>query len=128
MDDYYTQEDIAGIMEQLDFTPQQIEANRHHHGQLFLSEDTLEAFDCGFMVGETVCPTTGELLKSQVARDLDSSKDHLIELFDRAEAAFKDRHSDLTERAAMMDFIRFVKCKAEVARLRMEVPVEDDPF
>jgi hypothetical protein len=128
MDDHYTQADIASVMEQLDFTPEQIDANRHYHGQLFLSEDTLDAFAGGFMVGETVYPTTGELLKSQVARDLDSSKDQLIELFDRAEAAFKDRHNDPTERAAMMDFISFVKCKADVARLKMEEPVEDDPF
>jgi hypothetical protein len=127
MDDHYTQGDIASIMEQLDFTPQQIEANRQYHGQLSLSEDTLEAFACGFMVGETVCPTTGELLKSQVTRDLDSSKDQLIELFHRAEAAFKDRHSDPTERAAMKDFISFVKVRAEMARLQMEEPVED-PF
>jgi hypothetical protein len=126
MDNHYNQGDIASIMEQLDFTPQQIEANRQYHGQLFLSEDTLEAFDCGFMIGETVCPTTGELLKSQVARDLNSSKDQLIELFHRAEAAFKDP-SDPTERAAMKDFISFVKFRAEVARLKMEEPVED-PF
>jgi hypothetical protein len=128
MDDDCTQEDLFSIMEQLDFTPQQIEANRQYHGQLFLSEDALEAFACGLMAGETVCPITGELLKSQVTRDLDALEDQINEVFDRALVAFKNRHSDPTDRAAMRSLISFVKGRAEVVRIQMEEPVEDDPF
>lgn len=124
MDDR-NQEYIASIMEELDFTPQQVEANRRYHGQLFLSEDALEAFICGFMFGEMVCPTTGELLQPRVTRDLFSLDVQLVELFDRANAAFKDRHNDHTERAAMMTFIRMAEGRAEAARLQLEKPFRD---
>jgi hypothetical protein len=128
MDDLvYTQEDLASIMEQLDFTPAEIEANRQYHGRLFLSEDALECFDCGFMVGETVCTTTGELIQPKVTRDLDALHYQVIDLFDRAAATFKDRHSDPTERAAMKAFLNYVACRSETIRLDMEKPVED-PF
>jgi hypothetical protein len=58
-------------MHLLGFTPEQIEENRRHHGgSLFLSENVAVAclFDGGvFGVGLSVCPTTGEMILSQVA-------------------------------------------------------------
>jgi hypothetical protein len=125
--DDYTQEDLASIMEQLDFTPAEIEANRRYHGRLFLSEEALECFDCGFMVGETVCTTTGELIQPKVTRDLDALHYQVIGLFDRAAATFKNRHSNPTERAAMKAFLNYVTCRSEMIRLNNEGPVED-PF
>jgi hypothetical protein len=127
--EFPTQDDLASIMEQLGFTSQEIAANRQFNGQLFLSEDALEAFTCSpLMPGETVCSITGELLHSKVWRNLVSLQDQINELIDRAEVAFQHRRSDPTEREAMMDFISFMKDKAEVARLLMAGPVDKDRF
>jgi hypothetical protein len=122
--DDYTQEDLASIMEQLDFTPAEIEANRQYHGKLYLSEDVLECFDGGFVVGETVCTTTGELIQPKVTRDLDALHDQVIDLFDRAAATFKDRHSDPTEGAAMKAFLNFVLVRAKMIQLDMAEPAD----
>jgi hypothetical protein len=128
MDDFvYTQEDLASIMGQLDFTPTEIDANRQYHGKLFLSEDVLDRFEGGFVVGETVCAVTGELIQSKATRDLDTLHDQVIDLFKRAATAFKDRHSDPTQRAAMKAFLRYVTCHSEMIRLDMTERA-GDPF
>jgi hypothetical protein len=123
----YTQEDLASIMEQLDFTPAEIKANRQYHGKLYLSEDVLECFDCGFVVGETVCTITGELIQPKVTRDLDAMQGLVNDLFDRAAATFKDRHSDPIERAAMESLLNFVHVRMQMIKLDMAKPAED-PF
>jgi hypothetical protein len=128
MNDFvYTQEDLASIMEQLDFTPAEIDANRQYHGKLFQSEDVLECFYCGFMVGETVCAVTGELIQSKVTRDLDALHDQVIDLFDRADAKFKDRHSDPVHRAAMDSLLNCVSVRLQMIKIDMTKRA-GDPF
>jgi hypothetical protein len=122
--DDYTQEDVASCMERLDFTPAEIEANRQYHGKLYLSEAVLECFDGGFMVGETVCKTTGELIQPKVTRDLDALHDQIIDLFDRAAATFK-YNSEPTDRAAMRAFLNYVTIRSEMMRLNMAQIAED---
>jgi hypothetical protein len=89
-----TQDRYLEAMHLLDFTPEQIEENRRHHGgSLFLSEDVAVAclLNGGvFGVGLSVCPTTGEMILSQVAQDLDALMRTFDDLVNEAYAKFND--------------------------------------
>jgi hypothetical protein len=58
---HFTQDELLGAMQDdLDFTPEQIEANRQFNdGRLFLSEAVRERLLDAFDLGETVDPVIG---------------------------------------------------------------------
>jgi hypothetical protein len=112
-----TQDRYLEAMHLLDFTPEQIEENRRHHGgSLFLSEDVAVAclLDGGvFGVGLSVCPTTGEMILSQVAQDLVALMQAFDDLVNEAYAKFNDPLHNPDHVSAMMDFRAFLSGRAE---------------
>ena len=111
-----TQDCYLEAMHLLDFTPEQIEENRQHHGgSLFLSEDVALAclFDGGvFGVGVSVCPTTGEMILSQVAEDLGALMRAFDDLVNEAYAKFDDPLHNPDHVSAMLDFRAFLSGRA----------------
>ena len=112
-----TQDRYLEAMHLLDFTTEQIEENRRHHGgSLFLSEDVAVAclLDGGvFGVGLSVCPTTGEMILSQVAQDLVALMQAFDDLVNEAYAKFNDPLHNPDHVSAMMDFRAFLSGRAE---------------
>jgi hypothetical protein len=71
-------------------------------------------FDGGvFGVGVSVCPTTGEMVLSQVAQDLDALMRAYDDLVNEAYAKFKDLLHNPDHVSAVMEFRAFPSGRAE---------------
>jgi hypothetical protein len=114
-----TQEKYLEAMNLLEFTPDQIEENRRHHGgSLFLSDDVAVAalLDGGVDgVGVSVDPITGEMVLSNVAEDLGALMQAFDDLVDQAFAKFGDPHNP-DHATAMVDFLGFLSGRTQEIR------------
>jgi hypothetical protein len=106
-------------MEVLEFTPEQIEENRRHHGgRLYLSHDVAFAalFDGSVDgVGVSVDPTSGEMVLSKVAEDLGGLMQAFDDLVDQAFAKFSDPYN-ADHATTMMDFLNSLSGRIEEIR------------
>jgi hypothetical protein len=114
-----TQDRYLEAMQLLDFTPEQIEENRRHHGgSLYLSDDVaVAALLDGSVdgVGVSVDPVTGEMVLSQVAEDLGGLMQAFDDLVDQAFAKFSDPHNP-DHATAVVDFLGFLSGRTEEIR------------
>jgi hypothetical protein len=114
-----TQAKYLEAMEVLEFTPEQIEENRRHHGgRLYLSDDVAFAalFDGSVDgVGVSVDPTSGEMVLLKVAEDLGGLMQAFDDLVDQAFAKFSDPYN-ADHATAMMDFLNSLSGRIEEIR------------
>jgi|GEM_PF-6982326 len=103
-----TQKQLRKIMRELDFSPMEIDVNRRYHGKLFLSADVVLAWARGFESDAKVCKTTGELLESQITREVKQLKDDALAVLDKAENMFKGWQDDPVQRDALHSVIEAV--------------------
>ena len=127
----FGQEKYLEAMHSLEFTDEQIEENRRHHGgSLYLSDDVAINFlvngavDLG--VGVSVCHKTGELVLNQVAQDLEALGRALGDLIDQAYAKFNDPLGNSEHADAMMQFRGTLMGGAEQFWYDLESPHDRD--
>jgi len=113
-------------MHLLEFTPEQIEENRRHHGgDLFLEDDVVLAclFDGGlFGVGVSVNPATGLMILSQVAQDLDALQRAFDDLVDKAYTKFNDPLHNPDHVDAMKELSSFLSGRVDEIRADLGYP------